>query len=78
MSINQATPMLAMSDSSGHNVGRWLDRHLSYTEGRMSLGGTYPGFRKCDFMKPNESMSKEDRKQCLPLPEDVGPTSVRG
>lgn len=78
VSINQATLMPAMSNSDGHYGDYWPDRHLSYTEGRMSLRETYPGFSKRDFMEPNESMSKEDRKRCLSFPKDVGLTSVKG
>lgn len=85
MSINQPRQMLAMTNSNGHSGGYWLNLSCSYPGGRMRLTRTYPGFSKWDFIKPSESMSKENEKRCMCLssqpvcwPENVGPTSVKG
>lgn len=70
---------------AGHGGGYWRNVSLSCTQCGTRVKGIYLGFSKWDFMKPNETVSKEEGKRCcvsphqsVPWHEDVGPTSVKG
>lgn len=75
----------ATKTDAGHGGAYWLNVSLSCIQCGMRVKEIYLGFRKWDFMKPNETMSKEEGKRCrvsphqsVPWREDVGPTSVEG